>query len=150
MTEQMTEKMTEKMIVMESIDNAFKSLSNQLNDHCKLTRGLQDELKSLQKIVKQNSKSYKIKNKRPQPKLNVSKELSKFLDIENNITLTKAEVMKSVSNYIKEKNLQVQEDKRKFLPDKVLTKIFGIKTAHNMTFVEINKHVSPHLSPLSV
>ena len=56
--------------------------------------------------------------------------------------------MKSVSTYIKEKNLQIQEDKRKFLPNKELSKIFGIapKNAHNMTFVEINKHVSQHLS----
>ena len=83
--------------------------------------------------------------------MNISTDLAKFLSVDSNLKLTKDEVMKSVSNYIKEKNLQVQEDRRKFRPDKELTKIFGLKkTQPPMTFVEINKHVSPHLSSLTV
>ena len=111
-----------------------------------MTRVLQDDLKLLYKIFRQNDKSLKIKKKRPQLKMNLSKELEEFLLIENGSKLTKAEVMKSVSNYIKEQNLQIQEDKRRFLPNKELSKIFGIKKPQNMTFVEINKHVSPHLT----
>ena len=141
--------MTDKMTVLETIDTAFKSVTTQLGDLSKSTRGLQDELKSLHKLVRQNSKSTKNRPKRPQHKMNISTDLAKFLSVDSNLKLTKAEVMKSVSNYIKEKNLQIQEDKRKFLPNKELSKIFGIKKAHNMTFVEINKHVSPHLSALS-
>ena len=115
----------------------------------KTTRLLQDQLKSLQRVVRQSNKSNKIKKKRPQVKMALSKDLEKFLSLDKGTTLTKAEVMKSVSNYIKEKNLQVQEDKRRFLPNKELSKIFGIKgKANNMTFVEINKHVSHHLSNL--
>ena len=142
--------MTDKLTVLETIDTAFKSVTTQLCDLSKSTRGLQDELKSLHKLVRQNSKSTKNRPKRPQHKMNLSKDLAKFLSVDSNLTLTKAEVMKSVSNYIKEKNLQVQEDKRKFLPNPALSKIFGIKkNIHPLTFVEINKHVSPHLSALS-
>jgi chromatin remodeling complex protein RSC6 len=99
-------------------------------------------------MVRQSDKSNRIKKKRPQVKMNLSKDLEKFLSVDKGTKLTKAEVMKSVSTYIKEKNLQIQEDKRKFLPNKELSKIFGIsqKNAHNMTFVEINKHVSQHLT----
>jgi len=140
--------MTEKMTPLEMIEESFKSLTTQLTEMSKSTRGLQDELKGLHKLVKQSDKSNKIKTKRPQVKMNISKDLLNFLSVDKGTKLTKAEVMKSVSNYIKEKNLQVQEDKRKFIPDKDLSKIFGIapKNAKNMTFVEINKHVSPHLS----
>ena len=142
--------MTDKLNILETIDTSFKSLTNHMSDISKTTRTLQDELKSLHKLVKQNSKSKHI-TKRPQHKMNISNELAKFLVLDLNTTLTKAEVMKSVSNYIKEKNLQVQEDRRKFRPDKELTKIFGLKkTQPPMTFVEINKHVSPHLSSLTV
>jgi len=142
--------MTDKMNVLDTIDNAFKSVTTQLGDLSKTTRGLQDELKSLHKLVRQNSKSTKNRPKRPQHKMNISTDLAKFLSVDSNLKLTKAEVMKSVSNYIKEKNLQVQEDKRKFIPNKELSKIFGIKkNLHPLTFVEINKHVSPHLSALS-
>ena len=140
--------MADKMTPLDIIEGSFKSLTTQLTEMSKSTRSLQEELKGLHKLVKQSDKSNKFKKKRPQVKMNLSKDLMKFLSVEHGTKLTKAEVMKSVSNYIKEKNLQVQEDKRKFIPDKDLSKIFGIapKNAKNMTFVEINKHVSPHLS----
>jgi chromatin remodeling complex protein RSC6 len=140
--------MTDKTLLLENIDNAFVSISSQINEMSKDTRKLQDELKGLQKLVRQGNKSSRIKKKRPQIKMNLSKELEKFLTVDKGTKLTKAEVMKNVSTYIKETNLQIQEDKRKFLPNKELSKIFGIslKNAKNMTFVEINKHVTPHLS----
>jgi chromatin remodeling complex protein RSC6 len=140
--------MTDKTMLLENIDTAFVSLSSHLTEMSKSTRGLQDELKGLHKMVRQGDKSNRIKKKRPQVKMNLSKELEKFLTVDKGTKLTKAEVMKSVSTYIKEKNLQIQEDKRKFLPNKDLSKIFGIplKNAPNMTFVEINKHISQHLS----
>ena len=141
--------MTDKLSLLESIETTFKSLTDTITDMSKITRGLQDELKSLHKMVKQCDKSSKTKPKRPQTKMSISKDLEKFLSLDKGTLLTKAEVMKSVSKYIKEKNLQIQEDKRKFLPNKELSKIFGIKKPQNMTFVEINKHVSPHLSQLS-
>jgi chromatin remodeling complex protein RSC6 len=139
--------MTDKTCVLETIDKGFKSLTTQLNDMTKNTRILQDELKGLHKIVKQSVKSVKTKSNRPQVKMLLSSQLEKFLSVDHGTKLTKAEVMKSISSYIKDKDLQIQEDRRKFLPNKELTKIFGIKgKAPNMTFVEINKHVSHHLS----
>ena len=138
------------MTLIENVDNSFKSLSAELVSMSKATRGLQDQLKSLQRLVKQSVRSSRDKKKRPQVKMSISKDLTKFLSLEKGATLTKAEVMKSVSNYIKEKNLQIQEDKRKFIPNKELSKIFGIKgKASDMTFVEINKHVSHHLTSIS-
>ena len=78
--------------------------------------------------------------------LSLSSDLEKFLSVSHGTKLTKADVMKMVSSYIKEKNLQIESDKRKFLPNKELAKIFGVKKPQNMTFVEINKHVSQHLT----
>jgi chromatin remodeling complex protein RSC6 len=54
--------------------------------------------------------------------------------------------MKSVSEYIKSNNLQLADNKRKFKPNKPMSKIFSMKTSDQLTFVEINKHVSGHLS----
>jgi len=138
--------MTDNTNVLETIDQGFKSLTTQITEMSKATRGLQDELKGLHKVVKQSEKNSKTKVKRPQVKMNLSTQLEKFLALGHGTQLTKAEVMKSISGYIKEKNLQIQEDRRKFLPNKELSKIFGIKKASNMTFVEINKHVSHHLT----
>tara|TARA_B100000035_G_C20875071_1_gene497981 strand:- start:14 stop:436 length:423 start_codon:yes stop_codon:yes gene_type:complete len=129
-----------------NIDDRFKAIQQQLADWGKQTKSMQDDIKNLQKTYKQCTKAVRVKPKRPQVPLNLSNELKNFLNIESGTKLTKAEVMKSISAYIKEKNLQVEEDRRKFLPNKPLSKIFNIKKAKNMTFVEINKHVSHHLS----
>ena len=56
--------------------------------------------------------------------------------------------MRHVSKYVKDNNLQLEEDKRHFVPDKKLLKVFNSKTAQKMTFVEINKFISHHLSPI--
>ena len=138
--------MTELQISLETIEMQFKNLQSVLSGFSKETKVLQDDLKLLHKTFRQSDKLTKSRKKKPQTKLALSGELESFLSLEQGTKLTKAEVMKSVSNYIKEKDLQIKSDKRKFLPNKDLTKLFGIKKAQNMTFVEINKHVSHHLS----
>lgn len=128
------------------IDNQFKEIYSSLNTFMKQSKVISDQLRTLQRNCKQADRAARIRNKRPQEPMNVSKELAKFLKIGSGEQLTKASVMKMVSTYIKDKNLQVADDKRKFVPNKELVKIFGIPKAQNMTFVEINKHVSQHLS----
>ena len=124
--------MTDKTTLTATIDETFLSVTTQMNEMSKVTRGLQDELKSLHKMVKQCDKSQRTKQKRPQVKMNLSTDLEKFLAVDKGTLLSKAEVMKNVSTYIKEKNLQIQEDKRKFLPNKELSKIFGIKKPYKV------------------
>ena len=131
---------------LETINDRFKTLNLQLTSFGKQSKIMQDDVKSLHKLYKQSVKLVRTKQKRPQVPLNLSNELESFLSIDQGTMLTKAEVMKSISAYIKEKNLQLEQDRRKFLPNKQLSKIFNMKKGKEMTFVEINKHVSHHLS----
>lgn len=136
---------------LDTINENFKSLHQSLTTMIKNTKSLQDELKLIQKGLKQNDKINKNRKKKPAVKLCLSNELRNFLSVDVETKLTKAEVMKQVSTYIKEKHLQIQEDRRRFKPNKELSKIFGIKATKasplpNLTFVEINKYVSHHLS----
>ena len=130
----------------ELLDAQFKSLYEEVGTAGKQVRTLQDGLKNLQKSFKLMDRQNKLRKKRPQVPLNLSNDLEKFLSIKHGTMLTKAQVMKSISTYIKEKNLQVQENKRTFVPNKELSKIFKMKKPSALTFVEINKHVSHHLS----
>ena len=141
----------QEILPIDIINTHFKSLQQNLLLISKTTKTLGDELKSIQKTLRQSDKQSKHKKKTPQVKLNLSSELTKFLSVDNDIKLTKADVMKQISSYIKTKDLQIQEDKRRFKPNKELSKIFGIKSTKaspspNLTFVEINKYVSHHLS----
>lgn len=131
---------------LELLDAQFKSLYEEVGTAGKQVRSLQDGLKNLQKSFKLMDRQNKQRKKRPQVPLNLSNDLEKFLSIKHGTMLTKAQVMKSISNYIKEKNLQVKENKRTFVPNKELSKIFKMKKPSALTFVEINKHVSHHLS----
>lgn len=133
-------------LTTETLDTQFAALIGTISTYSKDVRSLQDELKGIHRTFRQLDKQTRQRKKKPQAKLSLSKELEKFLSLDHGTKATKAEVMKMISTYIKEKNLQVQTDKRKFLPNKELSKIFGVKKPTNMTFVEINKHVSQHLT----
>jgi chromatin remodeling complex protein RSC6 len=141
----------QEILPIDIINTHFKSLQQNLLLISKTTKSLGDELKNIQKTLRQSDKQSKQKKKTPQVKLNLSSELTKFLSVDNDIKLTKADVMKQISSYIKTKDLQIKEDKRRFKPNKELSKIFGLKATKssplpNLTFVEINKYVSQHLS----
>ena len=133
-------------LTIETLDSQFSELLTQLTSLSKNVKSCQDDLKGVYKTFRQLDKQSRQRKKKPQAQLSLSKELEKFLRLDHGTKATKAEVMKMISSYIKEKNLQVQTDKRKFLPNKELSKIFGVKKPQNMTFVEINKHVSHHLT----
>ena len=128
------------------IDEHFKGVFTQLNTFYKQSRTIQEELRVLHRTVKQTNKTIRAKKKRPQVKLNISSELANFLKVDSSTQLSKAEVMKQISQYIKEKQLQSPQDKRKFKPNKELSKIFKVAKPQNITFVEINKFVSHHMT----
>jgi chromatin remodeling complex protein RSC6 len=130
----------------ELIDTEFKSLYENLAGFSKQTRDLQEQVRKIQRTFKYAEKQTRTRKKKPQEKMNLSSDLAKFLSVNSSTKLTKAEVMKSISEYIKTKNLQVKDNKRKFSPDAKLTKVFGMPKSSQLTFVEINKHVSSHLS----
>ena len=131
---------------LNTIDTEFKSIFENLSGFAKQTRALSDQVRNLQKACKAAEKQTKANKKKPQTPMSLSKELSTFLSVAPETQLTKAQVMKSISEYIKSNNLQVESNKRKFVPNKQLQKTFGMKAKAELTFVEINKHVSGHLS----
>lgn len=136
---------------METIDTAFKSLQENLTNLNKLSRNLNDDLKALQKAVRVADKQRnKNRPKKPQSKMNVDSKLLTFLKQEEGTQLTRAEVMKQLSAYVKENNLQLKDDKKRFKPNSNLCKLFNVTTksvgSNGMTFVEINKYISQYLT----
>ena len=130
------------------VEEHFRRLLETVNTLGKQCRTISDEIRALQKAYKAVEKASKQKKKRPQPPMKPSTELVKFLKLEKNKLYSRADVMKLVSEYIKTKKLQLADNKRKFHPDKALAKFFGLSGAavKDMTFVEINKYISQHLT----
>ena len=132
--------------INETIEQQFKTVFEEFANISKRTRELQDTVRILQKTCRNAERQVKIQKKKVQVPLNLSQDLEKFLGVEKGTQLTKAAVMKSVSEYIKSNDLQLKENRRKFKPNKQLNKVFGMNVKDSLTFVEINKHVSSHLT----
>lgn len=130
------------------VEEHFRRLLETANTLSKQCRAISDEIRSLQKAYKAVEKASKQKKKRPQPPMQPSAELVKFLKLDKGKHYSRADVMKLVSEYIKTKKLQLEDNKRKFRPDKNLAKFFGLSSDNvkDMTFVEINKYISQHLT----
>ena len=129
-----------------NIEQQFKNVYDEFSNISKRTKDVLESIKILQKSCKNSEKQVKALKKKNQTKLIVSSDLEKFLKLEKGAKITKAEAMQGVSDYIKANKLQLEDDRRKFKPNKQLHKIFGMNLNDSLTFVEINKHVSGHLT----
>ncbi len=132
--------------VNDTVSTQFGEVFESLSDITSRTKALSDSFKTLQRTLKQASKQARTTQNKNQEPMSLSKDLEKFLSVEHGTKLTKAEVMRSVSSYIKTKGLQLEENKRKFKPDNKMSKLFSMNKNTEFTFVEINKHVSSHLT----
>jgi chromatin remodeling complex protein RSC6 len=99
-----------------------------------LKKVLKSYLKECKEIHKQNSKSRKSVGGGDKPKrspsgfakpTDISNTLCDFLEIPHGQQMARTDVTKKVTQYIKDKQLQVPENRRKFIPDKNLGSILG-------------------------
>lgn len=87
------------------------------------------------------SKSATPKKKAVQPQVKVSSDLAKIVGDEG---LSRPEITKKLWDYIKAKDLQDPENKRRIRPDADLAKVFGSDEAVDMMKLPglVNKHIS--------
>lgn len=132
--------------VLDCFDTQFSKLTDTITEHNSSTKLLTEQLKQLHKLYKSSNKQ---PSKQKQNTLHsLSTDLCTFLKLDNEKSLTKADAMKGVSEYIKQNNLQVVENKRRFTPDKTMCDLFNISSAKSYTFVEIGGHLTSHLTKL--
>lgn len=131
-----------------TLDESFEHIFEALGEFVKSAKTIQDNVKNLHKQCKTLQKKKKNRTVKVQQELVLSKELCNFLKVPLTKRMTKADVMKSLSAYIKTSELQIAENKRKFKPNKELCKLFKIKPndVKEMTFVEINKYIIQHVT----
>lgn len=131
-----------------TLDESFENIFEALGEFVKTAKTIQDNVKNLHKQCKNLQKKKRNRVTRVQVELVLSKELCNFLKVPLTKRMSKADVMKNLSTYIKTSELQLAENKRKFRPNKELCKLFKIKPSEvkDMTFVEINKYIIQHVT----
>ena len=133
-----------------SLDDQFKMVLTSIQSLNAQSRVLQNHVKDLSKQYKVASKPKKVKKHTVMhDPVNVSKELRSYLGLGSDSgNHTMASCMKLVSTRIKTDNLQLKDNLRQFKPDKKLGKVLNMTPIKVITFVELNKYLRHHYTPL--
>ena len=147
-----------------AVDNMFQKLQNQFTNSQLILKTLQNNLKILHKEVLKERKdmSKKIsKNKKKIKKknnssglncpVNVSKDLSDFLGLENeDIKISRTQVTTEVIKYIKLNELQDPENKKNIILDEKLKKIIEpyMKDGDIVQFFNLQTYLKYHFLPV--
>ena len=148
----------------EQLEADYQSLMDRLTDFKTLYTGITSDLRKLQKnmnryIREANKRTRRPKNNDPnrvkrqpsgfaKPAL-ISDDLCSFLGVESGTEMARTEVTKHLTTYIKEHNLQDQENKRKILPDSALQKLLNVTATDEVTYFNLQKFMKVHF-PKSV
>ena len=133
-----------------TIEDQFRTICEGLSGMSGAARSLQTQVKDLHRSYKQACKPKKVKKHTVMhDPMNISSELLKYLGKNAGTQLTKSEAMKLVSNSVREAGLQNSDNKRQFTPNKKLGKVLNMAPIKTITFVELNKYLSHHFTPVA-
>ena len=80
----------------------------------------------------------------------ISDKLCDFLGVERGTQLSRTEVTRKVTAYIREKNLQIAENRRSFVPDTGLQDILGplqeVDKEKGFTYFNLQRYITPHIT----
>jgi chromatin remodeling complex protein RSC6 len=81
---------------------------------------------------------------------NISDNLCDFLNVPKGTQLSRTDVTRKVTAYIREKNLQIQNNRRAFKPDKALKSILGdlqeVDKEKGFTYFNLQRYITPHIT----
>jgi chromatin remodeling complex protein RSC6 len=135
------------------VTDKFESLHSQVNELSVALRNLQTNLRTIQKeivkLVKTNVKKTKSRasggaKKTPSgfaKPTKLSDALCDFLGVEKGTELARTDVTRRINTYIKENNLQDQQDKRNIHPDTKLSKVLTMKAGDKLTFFNLQTYL---------
>ena len=150
-TQQQSTESTSTEVQTSTVSSTLASLVSLVDSQAKSFRDMSRQLKRLEKEVireqKRLSKVNKPKRKVVQKPVNVSAAMTKFLngrkvDAHEQGGYTRQVMMKAVSAYIKDKGLQLEENKKQWKPDSTLVKLFSLDKKTLYTFMNINGLIS--------
>tara|TARA_B100001741_G_C16528913_1_gene588551 strand:+ start:348 stop:1031 length:684 start_codon:yes stop_codon:yes gene_type:complete len=80
----------------------------------------------------------------------ISDKLCDFLGVPQGTQLSRTDVTRKVTTYIREKNLQISNNRRAFKPDKALKGILGdlqeVDKEKGFTYFNLQRYITPHIT----
>ena len=129
----------------ESIQALTLSLNKLKADFKVLEKQVIREAKSMDKV---NAKRNKNKGSRApsgfvKPAA-ISKELAKFLGVDEGTKMARTDVTKMITSYVKEHSLQSSENGRKIEPDAKLKALLNVSVKDEVTYFNLQKYMKHH------
>ena len=150
---------TETFTPLQQIDQGFSSLSTKMAEFKAMYATINTELRALQKNIQRYMKDTSKRNKRnksadpnrpkrqpsgfAKPAL-ISNALCSFLGKPEGTEMARTEVTKYLTQYIKNNELQDQENRRKIVPDAKLKKLLNVNDSDEVTYFNLQKYMKVH------
>ena len=146
MSSQVQTQESESTSTESTVQQMLTALVDMAAQQAQQTREMHRNLKKLatevDKEQKRLAKSSKPRRTVKQKPVGVTKEMEKFLTThgveKNEAGYTRQVMMKAVSAYIKNKQLQLQDNRKSWKADKTLAKLFDLDPKSHYTFMNIN------------
>lgn len=141
------------------LETLFSNFNKKLAELRSLESSLISDFKKLQKATTKHLKEVSKRNKKrrvqdpnkakrppsgfakPTP---ISDELCQFLSLPTGTEMARTEVTKHLTTYIKDNNLQDENNKRKIVPDSALQKLLGVSASDEVTYFNLQKYMKVH------
>ena len=155
----------------QTVDSLFQSLASQVEALVETQKTLLTTLRRAVKLYNRESREMARTNARLAAKRarrqggdgtkrapsgfqipsSISDALCDFLGVPHGTKKSRNEVTKQINAYIREKNLQVQENRRSFVPDNKLSAILGklqdVDASSGFTYFNLQRYISRHFTP---
>lgn len=150
---------TVNTILQSLIQTSNNIISNQkqIASQVKIVNRLyKKEIKSIEKAVTKARRNAKKDPNRPKRTPSgfavpskISTQMCDFLQIEHGTELSRTDITKKLTTYIREKNLQVPTNRRSFVPDNALGGILGplkeVDQDKGYTYFNLQRYITPHI-----
>ena len=133
------------MISFENLLITLKELKKDINklnnDVIKLREKNEKRMKKLQKKYANKKKRKPSGFAKP---LNVTDDLCTFMGKNSGTKIARTEVTQHLIKYIKDNNLQNNENKKNIIPDQKLKKLLKLKKKDELTYFNLQKYMNVH------
>lgn len=120
----------------------FKKDINKLNNDVIKLRNKNE--KRMKKLQKKNASKRKRKPSGFAKPLSVTDDLCLFMGKNSGTKIARTEVTQYLIKYIKDNNLQNDENKKTIIPDKKLKNLLKLKKKDELTYFNLQKYMNVH------
>tara|TARA_B100000902_G_C27269669_1_gene895597 strand:- start:598 stop:987 length:390 start_codon:yes stop_codon:yes gene_type:complete len=119
------------------LDVNIENIEEKLYNIKSIITELTSEVKILQKKL-----SKRVKRKKKETLRKIKPELAKFMNLDEETCVSRENIIRFISKYVKTQNLQNKNNKSSFVVDDKLSILLKLDKGTHITFLAINKLIS--------